>query len=107
MRSGAIADSSSAGKSIYNTPIIVSGAAAGMIIGTPIATTRITGKSIKSIFHAYDGDSFSYKLWGRPCALPVGILAGTIKGCIVGPKNAFRYAKDKPLSKELLVETYQ
>lgn len=96
----AVADKSSAGNNIYTAPTIVLGTTAGIVVGTPVATTRITGKSIKAIFHEYDNDSFSYKFWGRPFALPMGILVGTIKGCIVGPKNAMRYAKEKPFSKE-------
>jgi hypothetical protein len=98
--SSAIADTSQGVENLCSTSSVLVAATAAIVVGTPIATTRITGKSINSIFHEYDGDSFSYKFWGRPFCLPVGILAGTIKGCIVGPKNAIRYAKEKPFSKE-------
>ncbi len=97
--SNALADDQGAVKKVCAVPILMFGAAAGIVVGTPIAAARMSGKDMKAIYHEYDDDTFSWKLWGRPLAIPVGILEGAIKGCIIGPKNAIRYA-NKPFSKE-------
>jgi len=96
-----LADDQGAVKSICAAPLVVLGAVTGIVVGTPLAIVRLSRKDIKGIFHAYDSDTFSWKFWGRPAALPVGIMTGTIKGCIVGPKNAIRYTKEKPYSKDV------
>jgi hypothetical protein len=93
----ALADNQSAGKS-QAAPVILLGATTGIIVGTPIAAARMSGREIKAVFHEYDNDTFAWKFWGRPLCLPVGIIEGTIKGCIAGPKNALHYSKDKPFS---------
>jgi hypothetical protein len=95
----ALADSQGAGKSA-SAPVVVLGVASGIVVGTPIAATRMSGRDMNAIIQAYDGDTFAWKCFGRPVAIPLGILEGTIKGCIAGTKNAIRYSKDKPFSKE-------
>lgn len=96
----ALADDQGSVKDAYAAPVVVLGAATGIVVGTPIAAVRMSGRDIKAVFDQYDGDTFSWKFWGRPLALPIGIIEGTIKGCIGGPKNAIRYSKDKPFSKD-------
>jgi hypothetical protein len=97
---GALADDPGAVKGACAAPVAVAGALTGIIFGTPIAIARMSGRSMSAIYHEYDNDPVCWQFWGRPCALPLGLVEGTIKGCIVGPRNAFRHAKNKPFSRE-------
>ena len=94
------ADNQGSAKSACAAPVVLLGAVTGIVVGTPIAIARVSGKSIAGIFHEYDGDPVCWQFWGRPLCLPIGIIEGTVKGCVVGPKNAIKYAKDKPFSKD-------
>jgi len=69
-----------------SVPLAVFSSASGLIVGTPIAAVRLSAKEMKSIYHEYDNDPLCWKFWGRPLAIPFGIVEGTIKGCIAGPK---------------------
>jgi len=83
-----------------SVPLAVFSSASGLIVGTPIAAVRLSAKEMKSIYHEYDNDPLCWKFWGRPLAIPFGIVEGTIKGCIAGPKNALHWSSVKPFSKE-------
>jgi hypothetical protein len=96
----ALADDPTANKGTASAPVAFVSAVSGVIFGTPIAIARMTGRSMSSIYHMYDKDPVCWQFWGRPVALPLGLVEGTVKGCIIGPKNAFRYAQDKPFSKD-------
>lgn len=96
---GALADDPGAVKNT-SAPLAFVGAITGTVFGTPIAIVRMSGHSMLGIYHLYDKDPLCWQCLGRPLALPLGVVEGTVKGCIVGPRNAFRYAKDKPFSKD-------
>jgi hypothetical protein len=95
-----LADDPGPVKSACAAPVVVAGAITGIIFGTPIAIARMSGRSMSAIYHEYDNDPVCWQFWGRPVALPLGLVEGTIKGCIIGPRNAFRHAKDKPFSRD-------
>jgi len=65
--------------------------AAAAVAGTPIAIAREIPHQFKLCLGEYKEDNNSWKIIGATGTLAVAPIASVIKGCIAGPKNAFKH----------------
>ncbi len=64
---------------------------AAAVAGTPIAIAREIPRQFKLCLGEYKDDNNSWKIMGATGTLAVAPIASVIKGCIAGPKNAFKH----------------
>lgn len=87
------------GKSICQLPMSALGLVTACAVGTPIAITRLSSKGTEHMMHDFKHGAPSGKFWSALASVPLNIAKGTVKGCVVGPKNAITNCARKPFSK--------
>jgi len=91
-------DSDTVGKKLAAIPLRTAGCFWALMVGTPIAITRLSAKRYHE--HMDDvADLEGSSSGGVVYALPMGFGEGLASGLYYGPKNAFANF-DKPFSKE-------
>ncbi len=94
-------DTKSMAKSAVWFPVQVTGVAAALVIGTPIACARRTGVRIRE-YNERAADKIGGHEHGPPnlfasvFSIPAGTLVGISEGIYAGGKNAINHGVEKP-----------
>jgi len=101
----AASDNLDTANQVAMVPVRLSGVAAGVVLGTPVAVVRESVKSYLDLTGA-GAEQIHGKDCGPACllvsvvTLPAGIVVGTVKGGYYGLKNGFMKGFSTPFNSE-------